>query len=379
MNLDDSSQNPVQVPKQPVAAVPQVAPEVWTPPQVPTQAVTEPQVPVQQQPQINVHVAWAKEHIVIEGLWEQNKKRTNWLFRILTLFALTATWFLMLWEATWILKLNLKGFDLNLIYPIVVLLSVIILFVYKKLIGKILGFIVFVIIIGGLWTIALYHSLVPGGPSVFDDNLVFALNDSQNAVVHINTYIGDYALSSKNFSGVGPIMMKWTYQSDRSLLVETGFTQDNIPYLYLNEDNNRNVIQEIYSNLNLYLSDTAVFDLYFKNFLWNYTMDLNTIDWKSLVIHGWIGNSHLTIWNSFENEAKLEIKSARAKITIEIPKNVGVRLYYKQLAGSIELQNFKKVPWEKNYYESLNIGTANKIIEIDTSVGVGKFKAERVD
>jgi hypothetical protein len=40
----------------------------------------------------------------------------------------------------------------------------------------------------------------------------------------------------------------------------------------------------------------------------------------------------------------------------------------------MELDNFKKSETEKNYYESLNFQTAQKILKISVDVGVGKFK-----
>jgi hypothetical protein len=52
--------------------------------------------------------------------------------------ALLVTGFLMLLERVGVMNANFFGFDLNMIYALIVLISVPILFLYKKLIGKIL-------------------------------------------------------------------------------------------------------------------------------------------------------------------------------------------------------------------------------------------------
>lgn len=340
-----------------------------------------PQPTAPSQPNINVHVDGAKENIVIEWLNDTKKKKDIGIFRFLVLLSLVLVGILMLLESINVLYLNIGGLELTMLYPIIVILSVIVLFVYRKFIGFLLGTILMLVVIGGLGTVAIYHSLVPGGPSKFDDSLQFMIGDSPKAEVRINTYVGDYTLSAANLSAWSgsSLLLSGTYSSDRALLESTWFTATQIPYLYLKEDGNRNLIQNLKSDLDLGLSMTKTFDLYFKNLVGNYSFNLDGVVWDKVTIHGWIGNMGLAIGNDFVNDSELQIKSARSKINLTVPKDVGVKLYYDQIAGSIELPNFVKSETEKNYFESINLNEAKKIVKVSVDVGMGKFKVIRKD
>lgn len=95
---------------------------VYTPPSPPIQE-PEPQVPqffTQQPPVIQV-----VEKIVYK------KQRIHGFFRTLTIIALLAIGFLMFGESTGLIELSINTFKLNQIYPLVIILSTIIIRSYR--------------------------------------------------------------------------------------------------------------------------------------------------------------------------------------------------------------------------------------------------------
>ena len=71
------------------------------------------------------------------------KTRIHGFFRTLTIITLAIIGFLMLGESTGLLELSVNSYKLHHIYPLIIILSTIILWSYKGLFGKIFGLILF--------------------------------------------------------------------------------------------------------------------------------------------------------------------------------------------------------------------------------------------
>jgi len=101
---------------------------VYTPPPPPTQESTPntPQFVTPQPPVIQI-----VEKIVYK------KQRIHGFFRTLTIIALLAIGFLMLGESTGLIELSINSFKLNQIYPLIIILSTIIIRSYRGIFGKI--------------------------------------------------------------------------------------------------------------------------------------------------------------------------------------------------------------------------------------------------
>lgn len=65
------------------------------------------------------------------------KQRIHGFFRTLTIIVLVAIGFLMLGESTGTIELSINSFQLHTIYPLIIILSAIILRSYKKIFGKV--------------------------------------------------------------------------------------------------------------------------------------------------------------------------------------------------------------------------------------------------
>ena len=106
----------------------------YTPPPQTRQEPVQPQII--QQPVIQI-----VEKIIYK------KQRIHGFFRTLTIIALLAIGFLMLGESTGIVELSVNSFKLHQIFPIVIILSTIVIRSYKGIFGKIFGLIIFL----GVW------------------------------------------------------------------------------------------------------------------------------------------------------------------------------------------------------------------------------------
>jgi len=113
-NLDDVQENIPETKK----SVPIYTP----PPHIQEQKKTEPQ-PQQTVVQIVERIIYKKQRI-------------HGFFRTLTIIALLAIGFLMLGESTGMLSLSINSFKLHQIFPIVIILSSIIIRSYKGIFGK---------------------------------------------------------------------------------------------------------------------------------------------------------------------------------------------------------------------------------------------------
>lgn len=300
------------------------------------------------------------------------KQRMYGFFRILTMIALLAVGVLMLLESTGILKLSVNNLNLDVIYPVFIILSTIVIRSWRGWFGRIFWLILFLWIVGGLFVINIYTSLNPSSKSKIWDVVTYAQPAWEStwilvSQININTLIGNIDIqgsASSNLAG-------WTYKSDRNLLVSSGI-ESNYDYLNLQEDPNRNVLQNYATDLSLGISDKKLVNLYLKNMFWVHNIDLSDVQRYHTQIYGWVQDLKVTLWENIIKDSELEVQLAGWNIVIYVPKDIWVKLYFKQLAWSLELTNFDIKP--ANTFESKNIATAQKTVKISISSGITKFK-----
>lgn len=298
--------------------------------------------------------------------------RIHGFFRTLTIIALLVVGILILLENTGVMKLSLGNVNLDLIYPIFIIFSTIVIWSYRWLFGKIFWLILFLGVVGGFFGVSTYTSLNPSSKSKFGNYTSYTVPawDSTWIVLsqlNINTLVGNFDIkwtTSKN-------LVEWTYKSDRNLLATTG-VMTNYDYLSLKEDPNRNLLQNYSSNLSFGISDSRVVDIYLKNLLWSHTIDLSDVRWHNAKIQGGIQDLNLILGDNVFADNELEIQIVWWKILITAPQNLGVKLFFHQRAGSLDLTNFDVK--EKDYFESKNIAAAEKFVKINISAWVSTFK-----
>ena len=337
---------------------------MYTPPPPPVQ---EPLPPVPQF--IQPPVVQIIEKIVYK------KQRIHGFFRTLTIIALLAIGFLMLGESTGLITLSINSFKLHQVFPLIIILSTIIIRSYRGIFGKIFGLILFLTVFWWIFTIGVYTSLNPTSKRKSGDTMSYNLPKADKAArtnLYIQTLVGNSYIEGDGKNNA----IQWTWNSDRNLLISSG-KNANVAYLKFNEDPDRNVLQNYVSNIDLTLPNDRIFDLlYIKNILWLHTIDLNTFQRKMLKFHAGINDITIRVGNVLSGN-KIEIQWTAANVDIEIPKDVGAIVYYKMLAGKFKAAEFEAI-WG-HYFQSQNIATAKATLHIYINLGAGNTKINRVE
>jgi len=285
------------------------------------------------------------------------KQKIHGFFRTLTIIALVVMGFLMLGESTGLLELSVNSYKLHHIYPMIIILSTIILRSYRGLFGKILGLILFLGVFGWIFSMGVYTSLNPSTKQKEWTNIQHTTTTDKPTYIYIQTLIGNsYIEGSNKYNNI-----QWTWNSDRHIKIQS-WSNEKLYYLKLNEDTNRNVLQNYQSKIDLILPEQKPFDLlYIKNFLWLHTIDLTTFKRKTLKFHAGINDITIRVGNVLSGN-KIEIQGTAANINIELPNDIGAIVYHKHFLGKLEIAGFEQP--EKRYYQSQNIKNAKAILHI---------------
>ncbi len=302
------------------------------------------------------------------------KQRIHGFFRTLTIIALLVIWFLMLGESTNMISLSINNFNLHQIYPLVIIFSTIIIRSYKWLLGKIFGLILFLTVFWWIFTIGIYTSLNPSTKRKEGIQREYQLPKADKKTnIYMETMIGNSSIIWKNTTGK---TILWSWNSDRKILLASG-ENNNIAYLKIKEDSNRNVLQKYRSNSNLQVPNDKLFDfIYIKNLFWLHTIDFTTFKRKALKFHAGIDDISINIGNVLSGNT-IEIQGAAANIQIDVPKDIGVIMYYKHLLGMLDTPQFDVLSW--HYFQSQNLSGAKGIVNIYINIWVGNTKINRVD
>lgn len=325
-----------------------------------------PQSPTVQEPTVQI-----VEKIIYK------KQRIHGFFRTLTIMALLAIGFLMLGESTGTITLWINSIKLHQIFPIFIIFSSIIIRSYKGIFWKIFGLILFMTVFGWIFTMGIYTSLNPSSKRTAGNEINYTLPETKTTGetnLYLSTLIENSFINGDAKTKSGKII--WTRQSERDLLVSSG-SNEKERYIKLNEDSNRNILQNYLSKMDLLLPQKTTFDLlYIKNLLWLHTIELNTFQRKKLKFHAGINDITIKVGNVLSWNT-IEIQGAAANITLDIPKNVAVNMYYKHLAGMLKTPEFDALSW--HYFQSQNISGAKATLNIYVNLGLGNTKINRID
>lgn len=318
---------------------------------------------VPSQPLFQNTVSWSQPQVIERIVYQ--KQRVHGFFRTLTIISLVVVGFLMLLESLHVFSLNINGFDLHIIYPIFILFSSIVIWSYRGLFGKLFWLLLFLGVVWGVFTIGVYTSLNPSTATKFGSYVSYpSVSTAQYTKLYLNTLVTDLTLQWKKTDN----FMEGNYWSDRKLLVFSWST-GNYQYYSLQEETNLNLLQNYYSILSLGIDSTQPLYLYVKNLLALQKVDLSDTLAKTVKLHAGGMVSDVVVDPSLQT---LDIQAALADITLHLPKEVGVKLTYKHYLWQLELADFEeKGP---GYFESTNIGTAQKIVNITMKFGAARTK-----
>lgn len=308
-----------------------------------------------------------KKHVQEIGI---EKQRTYWFFRILTIWILVVIWFLMLWESLNLFRFYIWKLALSNVYPVIIILSTIILRNYKRAFWKIFWLLLFLLVFGWFFSVWIYTSLNQYSKSSFAQTIKNNVYRSPLVNISIKTFIWSINLAWWRIS----YLVDGKYKSDRNLIIESHLYSGTSSFS-IEEEKNRNILQDYQTNLDLKIARNQPISLYIKNLLWQHIIDMRDIYRKDLKIHLWFGDLNIILGDKIMSWNLLQIQDSLANIKIQIPDDIWVQLYSKRLIGYMRWDLIKK--WN-NYYESTNISSAKQVVKIDIKSGLWLIDIVRI-
>lgn len=304
------------------------------------------------------------ERYIKKNLPEPRKPRdtTYWFFRILTIGVLVVIGFLMLGESLNLFRFYIWNISLDTIYPVIIILSTIILRNYKRAFGKIFWLFLFLLVFGWFFSVGIYTSLNQYSKSSFSQTIKNNVPKSSSVDFSIETFIWSINLAGWRQNS----FVEWKYKSDRNLIIQNSLSSG-MSYFSIEEEKDWNILQDYQTNLDLKISRNQPISLYVKNLLWQHIIDMSNISRNEAKIHLWFADLNLILGKQIVSWNLLQIQDSVANIKIQIPEDVWVRLYSKKFFWYMMWELVKK--WD-NYYESTNIDSAKKIVNIDIKSGI---------
>jgi len=339
---------------------------------------TIPQQQIAQQPAqqpniyINTGVGLTQEQIKKD----KKQKRVNWFFRITTLLVLLSIWVLMLMDYFEIWTLSLSWFEINSVYPFVVILSTLVLWIYKWWFSKILWVLLIVTVLWWITGVTMYQWFSSDSASKFNTSYEIPGNYDKSWNIQHSFYTLEFDNLIWNYNiywWVSNNILNYEYDGDRTLdLLEekNKFT--------LMESKNLNIVQKFKSYFTWYLSNWNNYDIYLKSMIWNHKINLNTTHWQNVKLHNWIWDIELTIWKDIKKDWEMELLTfIWTDLILNIPQGLWIELYHKHLMWKLELENMKKI--SKNYYQSLNLNEKNNNLKINIRGVYTNLKIKRIN
>ncbi|MCX6823005.1 MAG: LiaF-related protein [candidate division SR1 bacterium] len=295
------------------------------------------------------------------------KQRVHGFFRTLTIIVLLVIGFLMLGESVGIAKVTIGNFSLNIIYPLVVIFSTIVIRSYKGLFGKLFGLLLFLGVFGGFFTIRIYNGLDENTKTTFAEPIAFEITGNRSENISIKNLANNLDLEGNTKSPY----LQGTRTSDRDMLTSRSTTGGQ-ETLLIQENNTLNLLQDFVSQLTLFTpSKTDFQNIYIRNARGTENINTQDLNRHKMTLHGGINKIVLDI-NNVPKDAVIEIQGAVQDITINIPQGMGVQMKYRNKIG------YKSIPEFTNQtghlYTSNNIAQAKKILNININIFMGRLQ-----
>ncbi len=358
----------------------------------------------------------APEVQVVEKIVYQ-KQRVHGFFRTLTLLTLLFVGILMLLEGLWIFSLSIAGVAINMFYPVFIILSVIVIWSYKWIFGKVFGLLMFLSVVAGFFVLSVYSSLTPSSTNA--TGFINAVNvwSAPYSKVYISTLINALHINSQTWKN----LLLSTYDAERPLLITSGQVLSGHNYIIVSESDQVNLLERVYTHLDIGLDPYQPVYLYNKTLLGQNSLDLSTLNVRGLRLYGAVVSRDVIFWSgetiaavvswtdilsgsivlsgaiassgtletgslmswvvskvvskSIESPKMstihVDLQAAVADVTLHLPKTMWVRIHYKSYIGKTDFSDFTEK--EKDTYESANIDKATSIVDINAVFGLSRF------
>lgn len=354
------------------------------------------------------------------------KQRVHGFFRTLALVALLFVGVLMLLEWLKIFSLDLDWLDTKIFYPVFIILNVIVIWSYKGLFGKIMWSLMFLGVVAGFFVISVYSSLSSTIENHTGSLLTFPIySGTHYSKIYVSTILNSLTVGAQTGSG----LLVSNYDVERPLSLLSGYVLWSHNYAIITESDKVNLLEWVYTRLQLGLQEQHPIYLYIKTLLGQNTLDMTNVLTRWLRMHWGIVSTDIIFWSgqilalsptntlsdlsgssiqtwdialwtgtesslltgsvlswavsswfitsisSWSNHIDLDVQAAIADITLHLPKTMWVRMQYKSYIWTVDLpQITKKID---GIYESDNIDKATTILDINALFGLSRLTIVR--
>jgi hypothetical protein len=314
-----------------------------------------------QNPNININIS---DDFLLKNI---KKQKVNWFFRTLVLIVLSFVWIALLLENFGILSLEYNGIGFNDYYPIIIIISTVVLYRYRGFLSRLISTLLFLVTIGLFGSICIYNnysSNINENKNIIKENLKeknWKIKFSLENFVWTNKigYTNSSLILGNNLSNRDIIVKKWK------------------DFVDINLEKHRDILNDIRSDLIIWLNQNRNFDIVSKNWRGSHIVDLSNLNWDNLNIKWWIWNINIIFWKNISGKKNVEVWSIFNNTTINIPKNTNVEINIKKLAWSIKLEWFEQI--DKRNFKSTNINETKNSIKIKLNLWYSNFKVNWID
>lgn len=296
-------------------------------------------------------------------------KKINWFFRTMTLIVLAFVWIAMYLENSWIISMKYWNIIFSDYYSIILILSVIILYRYRWFLSKLFSLILFLLVFGTVFWIQIYNNYTE--KSVLENKEIRQNLKNNDSVIQVNlkNIVWDTLVWYTNSNST----IYWTFETKRDYL-------ENVKKngIEISNEWSRDILNNIESNLKIWLNWDINFDIFSKKLRGNNIIDIKNIYRENVWVNWVIWNTYITLWkkNDWKNN-NIKIWSLWWDVKINIPRWKNVGLYVKKLVGSIKLEDFEQI--DKRNFESIWNTNSGNSIKIEANLWYWNLEINWID
>ncbi len=324
---------------------------------------------------INDENVWKKNqnpaisiNISDEFLSKQIKRqKVNWFFRTMVLIVLSFVSIALLLENFGILSLNYGTTSFDTYYPIIILISTVVLYWYRWFFSRLISTLLFLITVGLFGSICIYNHY----SNNLNNNQIIKEN-IKNSEWKVNFSLENFIWTNKIWSTNSWLVM-WNYNSDRNIVINKWDNSINIGL-----EKYWDILHSIRSDLVIWLNQNRSFDITSKIWRGNHIIDLKNVYRENLNVNWWIGDINITLGKNLNWNKNMHVWSIFGNVTINIPRNTNVEINTRKLAWSIKLEWFEQI--NKRNYKTINTNNnPRQNIKIKLNLWYSNFKINWID
>lgn len=280
-----------------------------------------------------------------------------WLFAVLILLILS------LLDISGILSLAWNGTALGVWYIFISLLLIFFLFFSRWIIGRIFICLLFLLVIGWLTGIGVYHGFVHT-PNTDTTVLSYDFSSgTDNATILLDAFVSHSYVETNNATGIVV-----SYDWER---VFHDISQDD-DTIVLEEEKTWSILDAIDSSTHFLLWSDVSYTVSILGVIHRGLVNLTDVSRDTISLQGLWNDVRIVLDENTGNSITINGRYAGAHIVV--PENVWINLYYDKVVWSLATQDFLMI--NKREYQSNNYAEADTKVDIFVDSIIGKVRIE---